>query len=317
MVTEEVEAHETSTYMVKPSPPEVDAGTDIALKVEVSCPESCDLRGRIASIVLQDGAVAKEVELSEFDGTVNQTDEFVVKAPTNPGGYTCTAVFPAQEKEGVLHEESSAPFSFGVKPHSTSMAVWDVPSAIAFNDKFKIKVGVKCSAECKLMDKKIAVYGPKGKRMATGALGGVPWPGSSALYWAEVELEAPGVEGYYRWRVKFPKPDLELPHEGASYHFAFTTARPPEHVVTVEVTSEDKKTPIENAYVILHRHGGYPYRGYTHQGGVAKLEVPNGEYTLYASKGDEYQTFQTTVEIADDATMKAELSVRVREWWEG
>jgi hypothetical protein len=207
------------------------------------------------------------------------------------------------------------PVVFNVKPHATSIAVWDVPSPIAFNDKFKIKVGVRCSAECSLTDKKIAIYGQKGKKVATGALGGVPWPGTSALYWAEVGLEAPGVEGYYRWRVKFPKPDLELPHEEASYHFGFTTARPPEHVVTVEVIDKNTKAPIKGAHVLLRPHSGYPYRGYTDEGGVAKLEVPKGEYTLYASKGDEYQTFQTTVEITDDATIKAELLVAEKPWW--
>ncbi len=37
--TEEVKAHQTSASMVKAALGEVDAGTDIALKVRVSCPE--------------------------------------------------------------------------------------------------------------------------------------------------------------------------------------------------------------------------------------------------------------------------------------
>jgi len=314
MVTEEVEAHETGTYMVKPSPREVNAGADIALKVQVSCPECCDVRGGIARIVLQDAAVVKEIELTEYDGTVNDTDDFVVKAPIEPGEYTWTAVFPAQEMEGVLHEESSAPFSFTVKPHSTSMAVWDIPSPIASNDKFKIKVGVKCSAECNLMDKEIRIYGQKGKKVATGALGGVPSPGTSALYWAEVELEAPGVEGRYRWRVKFPKPDLELPHEEASYHFAFSTARPPEHVVTVEVIDRDTKAPIENASVLLRPllHRGHAYRSRTDDGGVARVGVPKGDYQLYAS-GQGKESSRPTVKVASDITIKAEVFVVKRE----
>jgi len=314
-VTGEVKAHETSTSMVKAAPAELDAGTDIALKVKVSCPSACDLRGRMVKIIAQD-AVVKEIELVTFDGTGNETDEFAVKAPIKPGGYTWTAVFPAQEKEGILHEESSTPFSFIVKPHATSIAVWDVQSPIAFNDQFKIKVGVKCSAGCKLTDKRIEIYDQEGGKVATGTLGDVPWPATSALYWAEVELKAPSVEGYYTWEVKFPKPDLELPHEEASCTFAFGTARQPEHVVTVEVIDKNTKTPIKNAHVLLHPHSGYPYRGYTDEGGVAKLEVPKGEYELYASKGNDYETFQTTVEVASDVTIKAELLVREREWWE-
>ena len=218
-MAEEVKAHETSTSMVKAALAELDAGTDIALKVRVLCSSACDLRGKIVKIIAQDAVVAKEIELTDFDGTVNETDEFVVKAPTRPGEYTWTAMFPAQEKEGVLqHEESSTPFSFTVKPHETSIAVWDVPSPIVFNTKFKLKVGVKCSADCKLTDNKIEIYDHEGAKVATGTLGGVPWSGTDALYWAEGELKAPSTDGYYRWTAKFPEPDLE-PHEGASYTF--------------------------------------------------------------------------------------------------
>jgi hypothetical protein len=305
MVTEEVKAHETSTSIVKAAPAEVHAGTDIALKVKVSCPSACDLRGKILKITAQDGAVAEGIGLVSFDGTANETDEFVVKAPTEPREYTWAVAFPAQEKEGILHEQSSAPFSFTVKPHGTSIAVWDVPSPIAFNDMFKIKVGVKCCAECNLADKKIVVYNQEGKKVATGALGGVPWRRTSALYWAEVELEAPGVEGYYRWRAEFPKPEVELPHDEASYDFGFATARAPEHVVTVEVTDKRTKTPIKGAPVALH-WSGTPYRNRTDDAGVARISVPKGDYKLYVSAHD-YKDFQTTAEVAKDITVKAAL----------
>jgi hypothetical protein len=96
--------------------------------------------------------------LTEFDGAANETDEFIVKALIKPGEYTWTAVFSAQEKEGILHEESLASFSFIVRPHATSMTVWDVPSPIAFNTRFKIKIGVLCSAECKLTGNKVEIY---------------------------------------------------------------------------------------------------------------------------------------------------------------
>ena len=124
-----------------------------------------------------------------------------------------------------------------------------------------------------------------------------------------MELQAPGVEGYYTWVVKFRKPDLELPHEEASYHFGFTTASPPEHVVTVEVIDQDTKTPLKHARVLLRPQSGYPYRGYTDEGGLAKLQVPKGDYTLYASKGHLYETCQTTVEVASDIGIEAELLV--------
>jgi len=309
-VTGEVQSHQTNTEMIQSAPPEVDAGADMALKVRVSCSSACDLRGKTVRILGQDTAVAKEVALSSFEEAINGTDEFTVKAPIELGPCTWSVVFPAQEVGGVLHEESSTPVVFTVKPHVTSMAVWDVPSPIAFNDKFKIKVGVKCSAECKLMGNKIGIYGQKGKKVATGALGGVAWPGTSALYWAEVELEAPGVEGFYKWRVKFPKPDLELPHEEASYHFAFSTARPPEHVVTVEIVDEETKTPLKDAIVALHS-GGTPWRGSADEGGVARVSVPRGEYDLYVM-ANAYKPFHRTAEVAGEVEVKAELRPRSR-----
>ena len=190
---------------------------------------------------------------------------------------------------------------FNVKPHATSMAVWDVPSPIAFNDKFSVKVGVKCSAECKLVAKQIEVFNEKGEKVASGRLSETPLPKTRALYWAEVELEAPGVEEHYTWTVEFPKPDMELPHQEASHTFGFRTARPPEHVVAVQVIDEATKALIKNADVLLH-----PYRGCTEESGVAKLEVPKGEYELYVSAYGK-ETFHTTVEVASDVAIKAEL----------
>jgi len=280
---------------------ELNPGSDIALSVKVSCPSACELPGRIVRIIAQDAVVVKETALVTCDGMVNETDDFVVKAPIKPGAHTWTAVFPAQEQEGVLHKESSAPFSFVVKPHSTSMAVWDVPSPVAFGTKFRLKAGVKCSADCKLTGKEIEIYDHEGARVGKGTLGDVPWSATSAMYWAEVELEAPGTEGYYAWEARFPKPDLELPHEGVAYTFAFVTARQPEHMVTVEVTDKDTKAPIKGADVVLH-----PYRGYTDEGGVARVSVPKGEYKLYVSR-DDYKDFETTAQVAGDATVTAEL----------
>jgi hypothetical protein len=300
-VTEEIQAHKTRASMAKAGLAELDAGSAMALKVRIACSSACDLRGTIVKIITQDATVVEKIELVSFDEAANETDEFVVKAPTKPGKYTWTAVFAAQEKQGLLHEESSATFSFIVKPHTTSIAVWDVPSPIAFGHEFRIKVGVNCSAECRLTNQKIEIYDHEGVQVATGTLGASPWSATGALYWAEVELKAPGTAGLYTWTVKFPQPDLELAHEGAAYTFAFLTASPPEHVVTVEVIDQDAKTPIKDAYVLLH-----PYRGYSDECGVTKLYVPKGKYELQVLR-HHYKDLQTTVEVASDLAVKAEL----------
>lgn len=301
---EEANVHNITLSMAKAPAAEVDAGAIIGLQARVSCPSACDLRGKIVRIMTQDAVVVKEIHLTQYYD-INETDTLIVKAPTKPGVYTWTAVFPAQEKEGVLHQESSAPFSFTVKSHhATSMAVWDLASPIAVGDRFRMKVGVKCSADCRLTDKQIEIYDHEGAKVATEKLGDVPWPDTGTLYWAEVELESPGTEGYYRWTVKFPEPDLEPPHGAAAHTFAFRSVRPPERAVTVEVLDKDTKTPIKNADVLLH-----PYRGCTDERGIARLMVPEGKYKLYVSK-NKYRTLQKTVKAAGDVTIKAKLLPR-------
>ncbi len=302
------QSHQTNTEMVGSSPPEVDAGTDIPLRVRVSCASACDLRGSRVRIIAEDGTVTGEAALASLEEAMNETDDFAVKAPIGLGECTWSILFPGQEVGGVPHEESSTSFPFVVRPHSVSMVVWDVPSPVAVNDKFKIKVGVKCSTGCKMTGNEIRIYGEKGKEVATETLGDVPWPGTSALYWAEVELDSPKVSGLYKWRGRFLKPDLRLPHEGASCQFTFAVARPPEHVVTVEVVAEDTKDPLKGVHVLLREPDRYAYRGYTDEDGVAKVGVPKGEYALYASKDGAYETFETVLDVREDATIGVELS---------
>jgi hypothetical protein len=306
-VTEEAKAHEVSICLVEAPVTEIDAGTDMALKIRVSCSSECDLRGMRVFVADDEGAVVEEVELAELDGAANETDEFVVKVPSRPADYGWAIVFPAQEKEGISHEESSAPFSFSARPHLTSIAVWDVPSPVAFHDKFTMKVGVKCSAGCSLAGHKIEIYNQGAEKVATATLGDTPWPGTSALYWAELQIEAPSLEGYHVWTARFPRPDLELPHEEASYSFGLATGRAPEHLITVEVIEQDGGGPIGKAQVVLRPQSGYAYRALTDESGAARVGVPTGQYTVLVSKGIEYVAFETTVEAGDDTTVRVEL----------
>ena len=184
------------------------------------------------------------------------------------------------------------------------MAVWDVASPAVVNAKFKLMVGVRCSADCKLTDREIEIYDQEGGKAATEKVGGVPWPGTGALYWTEVELKAPDTEGSYTWQVKFPKSDVEIPHLETCSSFGFKVVNPPECTVTVEVIDKDEKTPLKDASVILH-----PYRAKTDESGIARLEVAKGGYQLYVTREDKYEIFKTTVQVTDNLTIKAELIV--------
>jgi len=145
-VKKEVKAHETSMTMVRAAAAELDADSYMPLKVGVSCYSACDLRGKVVNITDHQGIVVEDgIELTEFDGTVNVAG-VVAKAPIIPGEYKWMAVFPAQEKEGILHEECSTPFSFIVKPHATSIRVGDVPSPIVL----KLSLGLKLESSALL-----------------------------------------------------------------------------------------------------------------------------------------------------------------------
>ncbi len=302
-MTAKGQAHEAHISWIKPAPSEVDAGSDITLMLQIECALKCTLEGQI-KIEDAAGVVIKELALVSSEEQTNGTDEFVVKAPIWPGKYSWSASATCKNEEGILHVASPVSFSFTVKPHATSLAVWDIPSPVVIGSPFKIKVGVQCSAGCKLAGQCVAVVTQEGLQMGTATLGEGPWADTNTLYWAEADVAAPGSEGVFEWTVKFAQPNLEMAHAEGSYPFAFTAAKPPDHVVTVQVVDKEEKTPVPNALVML-----YPYRGTTDERGVAKIGVSRGEYELRVPKMDKWKSYWTNIKVEQDLDVKAELSL--------
>jgi hypothetical protein len=305
-MAEQVQSHQTNLEIEPSVPAEVDAATEISILVKVSCPSACNLQGKKTKVLAQDGSELKEAELSHLEDGSNATEEFKLRVPAELGTYSWRVVFPAQEVEGIAHEESSTTIKFNVKAHRTSMAVWDYPSPATMNRPFQIKVGVSCPDGCKLTGTSVEIDDDKGVKQATGRLGDTPWQQTTSLYWAEVQVQAPAAEGVYSWTAKYPAGGLELPHEGSSSGFVFRTARPPEHVVTVKVTGSDTKAPLRDAAVILH-----PYRGETDENGVAKVGVPKGDYEVYVSKTG-YATYESNIKVIEDTSLETELSPEIQ-----
>lgn len=302
---EETNVHETTISMGEPASAEHDVGSGIALKVRISCPHQCNLQGCRVRITDDTGAILNEAVLSSFDGMGNETDAFVLKAPAAPGEYRWTALFTAQEKEGLLHGESSVVFSFVARPHATGMAVWDLPSPVIRGADFSLKVGVSCSSACRLAGQLVEICDDRGTKVADCLLGDLPWSATDGLYWVEATVKAPGTGEYSQWTVKFPKPDLELTHEGATHVFAFGIAAPPDHEVTVEVVDQATGRPVEKADVTLHA-SGTPYGIQTDPAGMARLSVPGGGYQLYVYKRF-YEDFQVAAEVSGDLTVQVGL----------
>ena len=302
----DVEPHVTKTSLIGMAPVEPEAGAALAITVGVSCASGCDLTGGTVRLVAEDGSVLEEGQLAEFDGTISQAVATGIKAPAAPGHYTWEAVFPAQTLNGTLHQESRATCSFEVKPHTTSMAVWDVPSPIVVGVGFSVKVGVQCPQGCTLTGAEVDVYDQLGAKIGSGTLADTPWPSSDTLYWAEVSLQAPAAKGYHEWIAKVPPCESPVAHEGCTYTFPFTVGAAPEHVVTVEVTRKNTAEVVPGAFVTVLEKGGFPYKETADETGTARLRVPKGEYIVYAAQ-DEYAPFETEVSVQDDALVKAEM----------
>jgi hypothetical protein len=287
--------------VVRVSPEVVDAGAEATLQAEVSCVPACDLRGHSISIKDQAGADIGAVELTTFDGKVND-GEFIIKAPIQPGRYLWSAVCPAVAMEGVSYAETRTPISFSVQAHSTSVNAWDVPSAVVIGEKFRTKLGIKCSSDCHLTDRVLEILDHEGTRIAGVAVSADRWPGTS-LQFAEVELETPKADGLYTWNVKCPGSDAEIPHGEGSTSFTVRVVSRPDCVVRVEAVDMVSQTALTGAQVVMH-----PYRAVTDERGVAELRVAKGEYKLFISQ-TRYLTFGLPLDITADVTISAELEL--------
>jgi hypothetical protein len=304
----EIDQTNTLDMSIEVSPAEVDAAADLTLRAKVSCSPACDLRGKTLSIRDQDGALVSRIELTEFDGETNETNKFMVKAPDKAGAYTWLAEGPASADEGLSDMETSAPLSFQVKPHMTNIVVWEVPSAILAGEKFSIKIGIRCSSGCQPTGREMGIYDHEGTSVAKLALRSDVWPGTAALYFAEVELQAPDIQGLFKWEAKVPASDSELPHGEASLAFGVTFVKPPDFRVIVEAVDRETQAPLRGARVRMH-----PYRAVTDARGVAQLNVPKGAYKIFVS-APKYISVRTNSEVTENMTTKAGLTLEpVRE----
>jgi hypothetical protein len=300
---EEPRTHPTSVALSRPLAAEVDAGTNIVLKITVSCPYGCDLRGRVIDVIAPGGAVVARSGLADFADHANETTDFAFMAPDEVGEYSWTLMFPKHQAEGLVHQEGSLPITVRTMAHDTSLAVWGVPSPIVIDHPFRIHVGATCSAGCDLKGKEIQICDETGASMARGELGETPWDGTRALYWTEVDLVAPAREGATSRSIRFAPTELQLPHGGASARFGFETVKPPRYSVTVKVVQKDVGTPVEDAQVRLG-----VYFACSDQTGLARVAMPQGTYGLDVLKTG-YEALSRVLDVNGDVTVEVEVAV--------
>src|SRR5262245_1695187 len=233
MAAKAVRTHDQRTCAVEVSPNEVDAGAELTVRAFASCPHGCDLTGQSVSIRNQDGIELARAELKEFDTEVYVVSPLVLRAPLEVGEHIYRIVLAPHEKDGVTHAEVSADFAFATNAHATSVNVWGLPSAIAAGECFRLKAGIKCSAGCKLTGRPLSVFDHEGGQVGTASLLDDVWPGTSALYFSDVEAQAPIKTGDYQWQVKTPASERGVPHAAGSVTFTVKVVSPPDYEVTV------------------------------------------------------------------------------------
>jgi hypothetical protein len=291
--------HDHCTCTVEVSPDEVDAGADITLNVRAAC--SGGLRGPSVSIRDQEDIELARAELTRSEGGAYQSDDIVLASPRAVGEHVYRAVLVAADKDGALQERAATDVRFVVKPHAALLNVWGLPSAVAAGERFSFTVGAKCSAGCDLGGRELRIL--YGSDVRAAKLGRDIWPGTDALYFAEVEAQAPLTAGSHRWEVRTAAWDSELPHAAGASDFVIRVVDAPDCEVTVEAIDREKQAPIKNARVVMH-----PFRAMTDENGIAKLKVTRGQYDILVS-ASKYVPVSTAVEVTADMISKAELDV--------
>lgn len=307
MAGKAVVTHGERTCVVEVNPSEVDAGAELTVTVRAACPHECDLTGQSLSIKNSNDGELASSELTACDDEAYGTGALVLRAPLEVGAHVYRAVLPAHEANGIRHEKITTEFTLVVVPHAASVNVWGLPPAIAAGERLSFKVGIKCSAGCQLAGRALRVLDHDGAEVAAASLCEDVWPGTSALYFAEVEAQAPRTPGDYQWRIETPGSDAGAPHAAGARTFAVTVVAPPDHEVTVEAFDGEKQTPIKGAHVLLH-----PYRALTDERGVAKVKVAKGRYALFVS-GFNYLGHESILDVTSDVTARAELTVESEE----
>ena len=297
--------HSTTIELCEPVPAELPVGSALVLQIGVSCPAGCDLAGLPLTLTGPGGEVTT-IEPRSDHALAPQAAApraITLEMPPQVGQHVWSIRLPAHESAGVRHAESTLAVSVRTKPNATSLAVWAVPSPVVMGERFSVKVGAKSAAGCELGGRKIQISDQSGRLLGQGHLQATPWPGTSALYWTEVEVPAPDREGMFWCTVNFAAADIETPHEGSSSKFSVAIVRPPEHRLTIEVLEKDTKAPIEDAQVRLGAYGAA-----TDPSGRAEVALPDGSYELTVWKVG-YDTPGLTVDVHDDVSVQVEAVI--------
>ncbi len=278
----------------------MEAGARFALRVRVACTDGCDLRGESVRVL----ASSQEVASADLGGDeAGETDDIILTAPNSLGESEWSITYSGRDGGRIVHGESAATVRVAVRPHTTSVAVWGVPSPVV-GSSFTVRAGIKCSSGCRLGGQLVEVRDETGRKLGEGRLLDEPRPGTSALYETELVLEAPPEAGVFSRLVGFAPADVELPHGQASGSFSFRTLERPEHTVTVQVVSRVMDASMAGIDVRLG-----PYRTETDGRGQARVGAVKGSHELRLWRID-VEPASKQLDVAGDIQVEIEVVPR-------
>jgi hypothetical protein len=223
----------------------------------------------------------------------------VMNAPKRAGAFVWSAVARRCEIGAAVHDESEPlALTFSTRPHETSMAVWDVPSAAVAQSPVKVSVGLRCAAGCRLTGEVIEIVDEAGMTAGRGVLGESALPGTTALYWTEIEIAAPDGRGVISHRVSFSSAGPDLPHAASHASFSFRTTGRPEHHVTIEVVNKDTGAAVGEVEVALG-----PYLRVTDADGRLQMAIPAGVYHVSVRK-DGFSAEPVEAHVTADTSLR-------------
>ena len=185
--------------------------------------------------------------------------------------------------------------------HHASIAVWDLASPAVIGRRTTLKAGIACPSGCDLTGSRIDIYDESGTRVGGGEAGASPWPATSALYWAQLDVDAPETEGEHAWNVHAAAPGTA--HAHVTSVVRFIASRRPEHRVRLEVIEQGSGVPVAGVELRVGR-----FRAATDDAGMAHVDVPGDAYEVCAWKLG-YQVLSHTADIAGDTTIQLVMSV--------
>lgn len=277
-------------------PTVLDAGAETTIRVILTGAQAQGLAGRTLDIVDGAGVVSDRL-LLRSDPAGGAVGTCRLRAPDEPGRTVWTAHLP---QDG---SDASAAFqlAFEVRAHDLTLTVWDVPLAVERGARFRVQAGLRCSAGCDLSAQAITIGREGGADAVTTRTGHTPKAGTDAVYWTEIELDAPPDDGKAVWECAATAIGLAHPHAEAVAQIAVNVVPPAKHRIRVSVVDAETSAPIARAKVVAH-----PFRTFTDAEGRAELRLPPGRRRLFVS-GPDHIPYQVEGDVTEDIEIIAAL----------